>query len=216
MHPADLPETAKAFSQALQTGTSYQAVHRLRRSDGEYRWHHTRAEPLHDQQGRIIQWYGQTIDIDEGKKAEEQLRRSEANLAEAQRLSKTGSWAINPAMTKILYWSEECYRIWGFDPAAGSPEPRNCVATDSSRRPRQDVRRDPRGIAAEKRLHGRFQNRAPRRDSQISRSNWPSSVLRGWRACPGSRYKRRCHRAQARRRSITGERGAVHVQQLTG
>ena len=121
VHPADLPETAKAFSQALQTGTSHQAVHRLRRSDGEYRWHHTRAEPLHDQQGRIIQWYGQTIDIDEGKRAEEQLRRSEANLAEAQRLSKTGSWAINPAMTKILYWSEECYRIWGFDPVQGLP-----------------------------------------------------------------------------------------------
>ena len=121
VHPDDLPETAKAFSQALQTGMSHQAVHRLRRSDGEYRWHHTRAEPLHDQQGRIIQWYGQTIDIDEGKRAEEQLRRSEANLVEAQRLSHTGSWAINPAMTKILYWSEECYRIWGFDPVQGLP-----------------------------------------------------------------------------------------------
>jgi PAS domain S-box-containing protein len=52
---------------------------------------------------------------------EAKIRRSEANLAEAQRLSKTGSWAIDPAMTKILYWSEECYRIWGFDPAQGLP-----------------------------------------------------------------------------------------------
>jgi PAS domain S-box-containing protein len=49
------------------------------------------------------------------------IRRSEAYLAEAQRLSKTGSWAINPAMTKILYWSEEAYRIWGFDPLQGLP-----------------------------------------------------------------------------------------------
>src|SRR6202008_4981149 len=47
---------------------------------------------------------------------EAKIRRSEAYLTEAQTLSKTGSWAINPAMTKILYWSEEAYRIWGFDP----------------------------------------------------------------------------------------------------
>jgi PAS domain S-box-containing protein len=52
---------------------------------------------------------------------EAKIRSSEAYLAEAQRLSKTGSWAINPAMTKILYGSEECYRIWGFDPVQGLP-----------------------------------------------------------------------------------------------
>ena len=43
LHPDDLPETANAFNHAIQTGTSYQAVHRLRRADGEYRWHHARG-----------------------------------------------------------------------------------------------------------------------------------------------------------------------------
>jgi PAS domain S-box-containing protein len=62
------------------------------------------------------------IDLTERKRAEEALRRSEANLAEAQRLSHTGSWALSPATRKILYWSEECYRIWGFDPAQGLPD----------------------------------------------------------------------------------------------
>ena len=52
LHPDDLSETANAFYHAIQTGTSYQAVHRLRRADGEYRWHHARAEPLRDRQGR--------------------------------------------------------------------------------------------------------------------------------------------------------------------
>jgi PAS domain S-box-containing protein len=121
VHPDDFPETARAFDRAIQNGTSYQAVHRLRRADGEFRWYHARGEPLRDQQGRIIQWYGLSIDIDERKKAEDQLRRSEANLAEAQRLSHTGSWALSPATTKVLYWSEECYRIWGFDPVRGLP-----------------------------------------------------------------------------------------------
>ena len=119
LHPEDLPKTAKDFDQAIQTGTSHKTVHRIRRSDGEYRWHLSRAEPLRDQQGRIIQWYGQSVDIDEAKKAEDRLRRSEAYLAEAQRLSHTGSAAYNE--TKILYWSEEASRTWGFDPLQGIP-----------------------------------------------------------------------------------------------
>jgi PAS domain S-box-containing protein len=79
VHPADFPETAKAFYHAIQTGASYRAVHRLRRAaDGEYRWHHTRGEPLRDREGRIVQWYGLSVDVDEAKKAEDRLRRSEA------------------------------------------------------------------------------------------------------------------------------------------
>jgi PAS domain S-box-containing protein len=122
VHPADFPETAKAFYHAIQTGTSYQAVHRLRRAaDGEYRWHHARGEPLRDRKGRIIQWYGLSVDIDEAKRAEDRLRRSEALLAEAERLNHSGASAANEST--VLYFSEESYRIWGFDPALGIPSP---------------------------------------------------------------------------------------------
>jgi PAS domain S-box-containing protein len=71
VHPDDFPETARAYYHAIQSGTSYRGVLRLRRADGEFRWHHARCEPLRDRQGRIIQWYGLSVDIDEGKKAEE-------------------------------------------------------------------------------------------------------------------------------------------------
>jgi PAS domain S-box-containing protein len=84
VHPDDLPEAEKAFSHAIQSGISYQGVLRFRRADGEYRWHQGRGEPLRDRQGRIIQWYGLSVDIDEAKKAEDRLRRSESYLAEAQ------------------------------------------------------------------------------------------------------------------------------------
>ena len=50
-----------------------------------------------------------------------ELRRSEAYLAEAQRLSHTGSWAFIPATGKHGYWSEEIFRLTGFDPAGGPP-----------------------------------------------------------------------------------------------
>jgi len=119
IHPDDFPETASAFYHAIQTGTSYQVVHRLRRADGEFRWYHVRGEPLRDPQGRIIQWYGLSVDIDEAKKAEDRLRRSEAYLAEAQRLSHTGSAVYNE--TEIPYWSDEAARLFGFDPLQGIP-----------------------------------------------------------------------------------------------
>jgi PAS domain S-box-containing protein len=50
-----------------------------------------------------------------------ELRRSEAYLAEAQRLSQTGSWAWSPE-EGIRYWSEECYRVLSFDPQGGLPQ----------------------------------------------------------------------------------------------
>jgi PAS domain S-box-containing protein len=121
VHPADYPETATAFWYAIQTGTPYQGVMRLRRADGEFRWHDARCEPLRDQQGRIVQWYGLSVEIDEAKKAEGRLRHSEAHLTEAQKLSHTGSWVYDAITMRYLYWSDECYRIWGFDPLLGLP-----------------------------------------------------------------------------------------------
>jgi PAS domain S-box-containing protein len=119
LHPEDLPKTANAFFHAIQTGESYENLQRVRRVDGEYRWHHVRAEPLRDREGRIIEWYGLSVDIDEGKKIEERLRRSEAYLAEAQRLTHTATAAYDA--TKILYFSDEAFRLFGFDPLQGLP-----------------------------------------------------------------------------------------------
>src|SRR6266481_5576970 len=124
LHPEDFPKTADAFFHAIQTGESYENLQRVRRVDGEYRWHHVRAEPLRDREGRIIEWYGLSVDIDEAKKSEDTLRRGEAWLAQAQRLSHTGSYAFSLVTRRLLYWSEECYRIWGFDPMQGLPDPK--------------------------------------------------------------------------------------------
>ncbi|HXB71078.1 MAG TPA: PAS domain S-box protein [Candidatus Acidoferrales bacterium] len=60
-------------------------------------------------------------DMTERKRAEQRLSQSEAYLAEAQRLSQTGSWAWNPATGENTYGSEECLRVLGFDPAGPIP-----------------------------------------------------------------------------------------------
>ena len=119
IHPADFPGTIKAFSHAIETGKPYETVHRLRRWDGEYRWHQARGDPLRDRDGRILQWYGLAVDIDDAKEAEDRLRRSEAYLAEAQRLTHTATAAYNA--TEILYFSDEAFRLFGFDPLQGLP-----------------------------------------------------------------------------------------------
>jgi PAS domain S-box-containing protein len=87
---------------------------RLRGVDGEYRWFLRRARAVRDEAGTIVRWYGTTIDIEDRKRAEDALRRSEAYLAEAQRLSRTGSFGWRVASGDVV-WSEETYRIFGVD-----------------------------------------------------------------------------------------------------
>jgi PAS domain S-box-containing protein len=119
LHPDEQEEGRKYWSNCLRTGEGDEHNYRVRDAQGNYRWFLTRAEPLRASDGTLLLWMGVTLDIDEGKKAEVQLRRSEAYLAEAQRLSHCGVAAYNE--TAILYGSEEIYRIWGFDPAQGVP-----------------------------------------------------------------------------------------------
>jgi PAS domain S-box-containing protein len=117
LHPEDFPETARAFYQAIQTGEPYEAVHRLRRADGEYRWHHARGEPLRDKAHRIIQWFGLSVDIDDRKRAESELRSAQAKLAQvsqavtAAQLSASIANEIDAPLAGIIASAEAC-RTW--------------------------------------------------------------------------------------------------------
>ena len=61
------------------------------------------------------------LDLTERKRAEERLRRSEAWLSQAQGLSRSGNWVYSATTNRYIYWSDESYRIWGFDPLQGLP-----------------------------------------------------------------------------------------------
>jgi PAS domain S-box-containing protein len=87
IHPDDLEETGKLFARALETGGLFNVINRWRRADGEYRWHHTMGEPLRDPQGKIIQWYGLSMDIDERKRAEDHLRDTRIKLSTASKIA---------------------------------------------------------------------------------------------------------------------------------
>jgi PAS domain S-box-containing protein len=110
IHPDDAKGLIDYWQAALDSGTEVDVEARLRRFDGQYRWFLFRASPLRDESGKILKWYGTNVDIEDRKRADEELRRSEAFLAEGQRLSRTGTFAWRPDTTKSV-WSEELYRI---------------------------------------------------------------------------------------------------------
>ena len=80
VHPDDLPRAIEALGKAIQTGQSYEIEHRCRRADGVYRWFQVRGCPARDLEGSVTAWYFLITDIDDLKRAEEKLRKSEANL----------------------------------------------------------------------------------------------------------------------------------------
>ena len=113
VHQEDLPATAETFTRSIGAGIPYQMEHRLRRHDGAYRWFDDRGIPVHDDAGKIVCWYVLLTDIDERRRAEEGLRRSEVLLAQAQRLTLTGSlwWKV---ATAEITWSDETFRLMGY------------------------------------------------------------------------------------------------------
>ncbi|MEI6001077.1 PAS domain S-box protein [Paraburkholderia bengalensis] len=91
---------------------------RIRRADGEYRWFWLRANAMRDELGVIKRWYVTCTDIHDRKLAEEGVRRSEALLAEAQRLAGLGtfSWRVG---SDIITGSSTLQAMFGFE--AGVP-----------------------------------------------------------------------------------------------
>jgi PAS domain S-box-containing protein len=114
VHTEDLPRVVQIFARSITSGHPYDFEARLRRFDGAYRWFQVRGLPVRDANGRILRWCSLLTDIDERKRAENALKRSEAFLAEGQRLSRVGSFSWRVATGEIT-WSEELYRIFEFD-----------------------------------------------------------------------------------------------------
>jgi len=127
VHPDDVSVLVNYWRAVMASGQAGEIEARLRRFDGVYRWFLFRATPARDDHGTVVKWYGTNTDIEERKRAEQALRRSEAYLAEAQRLTHTGSCAIDVTSRETLYWSEEMCRLFGFDPQQGFPMWEQCL-----------------------------------------------------------------------------------------
>ncbi len=142
LYPDDRENTRKIWADSVAGRRPYDVEYRVRRHDAAYGWFKTRGTPIRDSEGRIIKWFGSCTDITDRKRAEEalyhseqalrvardelevkvaertgELQRSEAYLAQAQTLSRTGSFGWRVSSGEI-FWSEETYRIFEYDRAA--------------------------------------------------------------------------------------------------
>jgi PAS domain S-box-containing protein len=139
-HRDDREPVQQALDHAIEEKTDFDIEHRLHMPDGRVKHINAIARILEPSAGNL-EYVGAVMDVTAAKQAEMKLRESEAYLAEAQRLSHTGSWAWNPATGENRYWSEECFRLLGFDPAGGMPPRESFV---------QRIHPEDRPIVAEK------------------------------------------------------------------
>ncbi len=121
VHPEDRKRVVDHFERAEIEKTELQVDYRIVLPDGTIKHLQAIGHPILNESGDLVEFVGTTMDVTGAKQAEEALRRSEGYLAEAQRLTHTGSWAWNVATRRSVYGSQENYRLFGFDPEGGIP-----------------------------------------------------------------------------------------------
>ncbi|MDQ7250461.1 PAS domain-containing protein [Dongia sedimenti] len=116
IHPDDLAEVKEKYAHSLSTGEPYARRHRLRRYDGEYRWVETRAGPMRNSEGEIVQWNGVCFEIEDQVRAQEDLRLAQERLARASQaaslaeLSASIAHEVNQPLAAIVANSHACQR----------------------------------------------------------------------------------------------------------
>ena len=127
-HPDDQKRVRELFDRSITQKTDFDADYRIVLPDGAIKYLHSIGHPSLNESGNLAEFGGTIIDITERKQREEALRRSEGYLAEAQKLTHTGSWAAQVSQKEPVYWSnvhwsKEMYRIFGLDPGPTPPSP---------------------------------------------------------------------------------------------
>jgi PAS domain S-box-containing protein len=101
VHPDDRDAACAGWMEAVQSGHPFEIDHRLRRHDGVYRWFRMRGRPSRDGQGRIVRWYSMLTDIDERKKAEQQLEERERELRQVLDLAPQHVTVYGPQRERL-------------------------------------------------------------------------------------------------------------------
>ncbi|HEY3839301.1 MAG TPA: PAS domain S-box protein [Bryobacteraceae bacterium] len=103
MHPDDVEENLRIWRNSIETGDNLVSTHRVRRADGVYRWHLTRALAMRGREGEISMWIGSTTEIHEQKRTEEELRRANHDL---EQFAYSASHDLQEPLRSVKIYSE--------------------------------------------------------------------------------------------------------------
>jgi two-component system, chemotaxis family, CheB/CheR fusion protein len=93
--PAELPKVVTRWKASLASGQPFDMVFSIKDGDGEFRPFLTRVEPVKDDTGRVVHWFGTNTDISAAKRAEDQLRDGKEQLDFALAAADLGQWSLN-------------------------------------------------------------------------------------------------------------------------
>ena len=116
VHPDDVQQVEAEWSRSFATGQPFEAECRVRSVESEYRWHLARASPLRDENGQILRWYGINTDIQDRRRAEDALHKTQAELAHVTRVTTLGELTasiaheVNQPLAAIVTNGEACVR----------------------------------------------------------------------------------------------------------
>jgi PAS domain S-box-containing protein len=119
--PEDQVRVRELFEDAIREKADFETDYRIVHPSGAIKNIHAVGHPVGDEAGHLVEFVGTVIDVTETKRSEEALRRSEAYLADAQRLTHTGSSAMNVATRENTHSSEENSRLFGFNSERATP-----------------------------------------------------------------------------------------------
>src|SRR5246127_1933641 len=127
VHPEDRELAARAVDEIIRSGSHLRYEHRIVRPDGEVRFLQVLGTVKRDASGSAYELFGTCQDITDRKLVEQTLRRNQFYLSEGERLAHMGSWASKDLGIRWtddldIYWSDEVYKIFGFDPKNGTPQ----------------------------------------------------------------------------------------------
>jgi transcriptional regulator with PAS, ATPase and Fis domain/HAMP domain-containing protein len=120
LHPEDRDRWQRIVDRAIREKSEYDIEFRIVMPNGTVKYVHTVGHPVLNATGELVQFVGSSTDVTERMLAEQTLRRSEGYLEEAQKLSRSGSWAWD-VRTGAIFWSQEFFRIYECDPEETEP-----------------------------------------------------------------------------------------------
>ncbi len=112
VHEEDLPHTTAAWKKAMDLGDGYEAGHRLKMADGQFRWHLSRATPVRGKNGDIVSWFGTATDIHGLKQAESHIQAGVERLQIATEAASMFSWEMN-FKTETMTWADNAAVVIG-------------------------------------------------------------------------------------------------------